>query len=371
KLDRARSNVVVSRRPILELERNEGRKKRLSELNPGDIVEGKVKSLISYGAFVDVGGMDGLLHIADIDWGRVNKVEDFIKPDTQIKVMILQVDKEKGKISLGIKQMSADPWTKAEKQYQTGQIIDVEVTHFADYGVFLKTSDNLEGFCHISEVSWSKKPKKMSEIFKIGDKKQAQIVEIDFDKKKISFSFKRLEKSPWETVAQRYQIGSTLKATVTSMVDFGLFMEIEDGLEGLLHQSDITWDKRSKAPQAEYKVGQTLTVKLLAIDMEKKRISLGLKQAEGDPWDKVEEKYKPGQVVTGKIQRLVEFGAFLELEKNIEGLIHKTEISTPPPKKVEDVLKPGHEVTVKVLSVDTAKRRIALSIKAMSKKTDE
>jgi small subunit ribosomal protein S1 len=370
KLDRGRSNVVVSRRPVLELERNEGRKKRLGELNPGDIVEGKVKSLISYGAFVDVGGVDGLLHIADIDWGRVNKVEDFIKPDTQIKVMILQVDKEKGKISLGIKQMSADPWTKAEKQYQMGQIIDVEVTHFADYGVFLKTSDNLEGFCHISEVSWSKKPKKMSETFKIGDKKPAQIVEIDFEKKKIIFSFKRLEKSPWDTVVQRYQIGSTLKATVTSIVGFGLFMEIEDGLEGLLHQSDITWDKKTKAPQAEYKVGQTLTVKMLAIDMEKKRISLGLKQAEGDPWDKVEEKYKPGQVVTGKIQRLVEFGAFLELEKNIEGLIHKTEISTPPPKKVEDVLKPGHEVTVKVLSVDTGKRRIALSIKAMSKKTE-
>jgi len=370
KIDRGRSNVVVSRRPVLELERDENRHKRLAELTPGDVLEGKVKSIVSYGAFVDLGGIDGLLHIADIDWGRVNKVEDFVKPGDTVKVMVLQVDKEKGKISLGMKQMTADPWTEAEKRYRLGQIVDVEVTHFADYGVFLKTDDNLEGFCHVTEISWSKKLKKPSEIFKIGDKKQAQIIEIDFEKRKINFSFKRLEKSPWDDVGKRHPIGSNFQATVTNITDFGLFMEIEEGLEGLLHQSDITWDKRTKAPQKDFKVGQTLNVKMLAIDMEKKRISLGLKQVEGDPWDKVEEKYKSGQVITGKVYRLVEFGAFMELEKNIEGLIHKTEISNPPPKKLEDALKVGDEVTVKVLSVDSGKRRIALSIKALAKKTD-
>lgn len=370
KLDRGRSNVVVSRRPVLEVERDETRGKRLTELTPGQVLEGRVKSIVSYGAFVDLGGIDGLLHIADIDWGRVNKVEDFVKADSQVKVMILQVDKEKGKISLGLKQMTADPWTQAESRYRVGQTVDVEVTHFADYGAFLKTGDNLEGFCHVTEISWSKKLKKPSEIFKVGDKRQAQIIEIDFEKRKINFSFKRLEKSPWEDVGKRHPIGSNFQATVTNVTDFGLFMEIEEGLEGLLHQSDITWDKRSKAPQKDFKIGQTLSVKMLAIDLEKKRISLGLKQVEGDPWDKVEEKYKPGQVITGKIYRLVEFGAFMELEKNIEGLIHKTEISNPPPKNLEDAVTVGSEVTVKVLSIDSGKRRIALSIKALAKKTE-
>lgn len=370
KIDRNRANVVVSRRPVLEMERDENRQKRMGELNPGDIIEGHVKSLVSYGAFVDLGGVDGLLHIADMDWGRVNKVEDYVKPDSSLKVMVLQVDKEKGKISLGLKQMTTDPWTLVEKQYHVGQTVEVEITHFTDYGVFLKTPDNLEGFCHVTELSWSKKLKKASEIFKIGQKKQAQILEIDFEKRKISFSFKRLEKSPWENVTQRYPIGVNIQATVTNIADFGLFMEIEEGLEGLLHQSDITWDKRPKAPQKEFKIGQTMTVKMLAIDLEKKRLSLGLKQVEGDPWDKAEEKYKPGQVLTAKVVRLAEFGAFLELEKNVEGLIHKSEIASPAPKKVEDALKVGDELTVKVLAVDTSKRRISLSIKAMTAKTD-
>ncbi len=367
KLDRARTNVVLSRRPVLEMARDENRIKRISEISPGDILEGKVKNLVSYGAFVELSGVDGLLHIADLDWGRVNKVEDFVKPNTTIKVMVLQVDKEKGKISLGIKQMTPDPWTDADKKYREGQIVDVEVTHLVDYGVFLKTEDNLEGFCHMTELTWSKKPKKPSEILKQGEKRQAQIIEIDFEKRKINFSFKRLEKSPWENVSAHYPIGSNVQATVTNTAEFGVFLEIGEGLEGLLHQSDITWDKRVKNPQKEYKAGQVLTVKVLAIDTEKKRISLGLRQVEGDPWDKVEEKYQPGQVLTGKIARVVEFGAFLELEKNIEGLIHKTEISNPPPKKTEDALKPGDEVTFKVVSVDTGKRRIGLSIKALAK----
>jgi len=371
KIDRGRSNLVVSRRPALEAERNEGRKKRLSELNPGEVVEGKVKSLVSYGAFVDLGGVDGLLHIADIDWGRVNKVEDFLQADQALKVMVLQVDREKGKISLGIKQMSQDPWTQAEDRYKAGQDLEVEITHFADYGVFARTPDKLEGFCHISEVTWSKKPKKPSELFTAGEKKRAQVIEIDPLKRKLSLSFKRLEKSPWEDVARRFQVGTNIQGTVTNLADFGVFMEIGEGLEGLLHQSDISWDRKAKTPQKDFKPGQVLTVKVLAVDEEKKRISLGLKQVAGDPWDKVEANYKPGQVITAKVTRLAEFGAFVELEKNVDGLIHKTEITKPVPKKIEDALKPGQEVTFKVLSVDTGKRRISLSIRAMSEKPGE
>ncbi len=371
KVDRARANVVVSRRPVLEAARDEVRSKRIHELTAGDVLEGKVKSLVSYGAFVDLEGIDGLLHIADIDWGRVNKIDDFIKVGSTVKVKVLQVDKEKGKVSLGLKQLSPDPWVDADKRYQTGQAVDVEITHFVDYGVFVKTSDNLEGFCHITEISWSKKLKKPSEVFKVGEKKSAQVLDIDTTKRKINFSIKRMEKSPWDKVSHRYPIGANIQATITNVADFGLFMEIEEGLEGLLHQSDINWDKRVKNPQKDFKVGQTLSVKILGIDEEKKRISLGLKQVEGDPWDKIEEKYKPGQTLTGKVGRLVEFGAFVELEKNVEGLIHKTEISHPVPKKLEDALKPGDEVTFKVLAVDTGKRRISLSIKALKSKGGE
>ncbi len=371
KLDRARTNVVLSRRPVLEMEREEGRSKRIAELNPGDVIEGRVKSIVSYGAFVDLGGIDGLLHIADIDWGRVNKVDDFIKVEDSLKVMIIQVDKEKGKISLGLKQMTPDPWTEADKKYRAEMSIEVEITHFVDYGVFVRTYDKLEGFCHLTELSWSKKLRKPSEMFKAGEKKMARIIDIDFDKRKINLSFKRMEKSPWEDVNQRYSIGSNLQGTVTNVTEFGVFVELEEGLEGLLHQSDITWDKRTKSPQKEFKVGQVLTVKLLGIDNEKKRISLGLKQVDGDPWDRIEEKYQPGMTFTGKIARTAEFGAFVELEKNVEGLIHKTEIAHPVPKTVEEALKPGQEVTVKVISVDTAKRRIGLSIKALASKKKE
>ncbi len=371
KLDRGRSNVVLSRRPVLEMEREEGRTKRISELNPGDVIDGRVKSIVSYGAFVDLNGIDGLLHIADIDWGRVSKVEDYIKVDSPVKVMVLQVDKEKGKISLGLKQMTPDPWVEADKKYRVDQALEVEVTHFVDYGVFVRTPDKLEGFCHLTELTWSKKMRKPSDIFKAGEKKMARIIEIDFEKRKINLSFKRMEKSPWEDVQHRYSIGSNLQGTITNVTEFGVFVELEEGLEGLLHQSDISWDKRVKSPQKEFKVGQTITVKLLGIDNEKKRISLGLKQVDGDPWDKIEEKYHPGMTLTGKVARLAEFGAFVELEKNVEGLIHKTEIANPIPKTVEAALKVGDEVTVKVISVDTGKRRIGLSIKALNDKKSE
>lgn len=371
KLDRGRTNVVLSRRPVLEMERDKGRSKRISELNPGDIIEGKIKSIVSYGAFVDLNGIDGLLHIADIDWGRVNKVDEHVKVDDTVKVMVLQVDKEKGKISLGLKQMTPDPWAEADKKYRADQSLEVEITHFVDYGVFVRTPDKLEGFCHLTELTWSKKLRKPSDMFKAGEKRPARIIDIDFEKRKINMSFKRMEKSPWEDVNQRYSIGANLHGTITNVTEFGVFVELEEGLEGLLHQSDISWDKRVKSPQKEFKVGQPITVKLLGIDLEKKRISLGLKQVDGDPWDKIEEKYHTGMTLTGKVARLAEFGAFVELEKNVEGLIHKTEIAHPVPKTVEEALKPGDEVTVKVISVDTAKRRIGLSIKALKSNKSE
>ncbi len=365
KVDRDRWNVVASRRAFLEIERDETRKIRLASLNPGEVTEGKVKSITSYGAFIDLNGVDGLLHIADIDWSRVQKVEDRLQKDQTVKVQILQVDREKGKVSLGMKQLTPDPWSDVGSKFAPGQVIDVEVSHYADYGVFLKTDSPLEGFCHGTELSWSRKWKHPSEVLKIGDKMQAKVLEVDPVKHKLSLSLKRMQKSPWEMASDKYLVGAQAQARVKNITDYGAFLELEDGLEGLLHISDVTWDKKVKQPQKAFQTGQELTVQILSVDSQKKRISLGLKQVEGDPWVKAQERYAAGTKCKGTLLRMTDFGAFVELEKNVEGMIHVSEVAKVPPKKIQDALKIGQEVEVQVLSMDPAKRRISLSMKAL------
>jgi small subunit ribosomal protein S1 len=366
KVDRERWNVVVSRRAFLELERDENRRKRLSEINPGDVLEGRVKSITSYGAFVDLGGVDGLLHIADLDWTRVQKVEDRVQKDQVVRVQVLLVDREKGKVSLGLKQLTADPWLEVGTRYAPGQVLDVTVVHFADYGVFLRTADNLEGFCHGTELSWSRKWKHPGEVARIGETVQAKVLEVDPSKHKLSLSVKQTQKSPWEQAVDRYPAGTNVTARVKNITDYGAFLELEDGLEGLLHISDVTWDKKVKQPQKALKPGQELTVQVLSVDPLKKRISLGLKQVEGDPWTRAAERYPVGTRAKGTVLRMTDFGAFVELEKNIEGMIHVSEVSKKPPKKIQDALKAGQEVEVSVLGVDLEKRRISLSIRALT-----
>lgn len=367
-LERTRNNVVLSRRSVLEIERNGKRQEMMEKIQPGDILEGKVKNITAYGAFLDLGGVDGLLHIADVAWVRVSKVEEHLKVGQELKVVVLQVDREKGKISLGLKQLTQDPWSIAQGKYTVGQQVEVTVIHFVDYGAFLATEDGLEGFCHISEVSWSKKVKHPSHALKLGDKVTAEILEIDFEKHKISFSIKKIQKSPWEGAVERYPVDSIVKARVTSLADFGAFLELEDGLEGLLHSSDITWDKSQKAPQKNLKPGQELSVRVLAVDPAKKRISLGLKQVEGDPWEKVGEQFPVGAKLSGTITRIADFGVFLGVDKNVEGLLHRQEMAAPPPKKLEDIFKVGDVIETQVIGVDVAKRRLSLSQKALHAK---
>lgn len=367
-LERTRNNVVLSRRSVLETERNAKKQEMMEKIQPGDVLDGKVKNITAYGAFLDLGGVDGLLHIADVAWVRVSKVEDHLKVGQDLKVIVLQVDREKGKISLGLKQLTPDPWTLAQGKYTVGQQVEVTVIHFVDYGAFLATEDGLEGFCHISEVSWSKKVKHPSHALKLGDKVTAEILDIDFDKHKIGFSIKKLQKSPWEGAVDRYPADSIVKAKVTSIADFGAFLELEDGLEGLLHSSDITWDKAQKTPQKNLKPGQELSVRVLAVDPLKKRISLGLKQVEGDPWEKVAEQFPVGTKLSSAVTRITDFGVFLGVDKNVEGLLHRQEMAAPPPKKLEDIFKVGDVIETQVLGVDTKKRRLSLSQKALHAK---
>jgi small subunit ribosomal protein S1 len=367
-LERARNNVVLSRRSVLEAERGAKRLEMMDQIKVGDVLEGHVKNVTPYGAFLDLGGVDGLLHIADVAWIRVAKVEEHLKVGESLRVMVLQVDREKGKISLGLKQLTPDPWTTAQGRYALGQVIETKVIHFVDYGAFLATEDGLEGFCHISEISWSKKVKHPSHALKLGDKVQAEILDVDFDKRKISFSIKKTQKSPWEGVVERYPVGAAVTARITSLADFGAFLELEDGLEGLLHSSDITWDKSQKTPQKNLKIGQELSVRVLSVDPDKKRISLGLKQAEGDPWDKAEEKFPVNTRLTGTVTRIADFGVFLEVEKNVEGLLHRQEMAAPPPKKLEDIFKPGDSLEAQVIAIDAKKRRLSLSQKALHQK---
>jgi small subunit ribosomal protein S1 len=365
KVDRERWNVVVSRRAFLEIERDEKRRERLTALKPGDVIEGRVKSLAPYGAFIDLNGVDGLLHIADIDWVRVQKVEDKLHRDQVVKVQVLQVDREKGKVSLGLKQLTPDPWLSLTEKYAPGQVLDVTVVHYADYGVFLRTEDNLEGFCHGTELSWIRKWKHPSEVVKLSEKVQAKVLDLDPVKHKLSLSIKQTQKSPWELAPEKYPVGQNITVRIKNITDYGAFLELEDGLEGLLHISDVTWDKKIKQPQKNLKPGQELMVQVLSVDSGKKRISLGLKQVEGDPWAKTAEKYPVGSRCKGVVLRMTDFGAFVEIEKNVEGMIHVSEISKKPPKKIQDALTVGQEVEVKVLSLDTGKRRISLSIKAL------
>lgn len=361
-VDPARQNVVVSRRPLLEAERAERRRHLLEALKPGEIREGRVKSVTAYGAFVDLGGVDGLLQVTDLDWVRVRRVEDKVKPGDTVNVMVLQVDRESGKVSLGLKQTRPDPWQGADERYPVGSDVEVEPVHWVDYGVFLRTAEGLEGFCHLTELSWSKKQKNPREVAPPGTKLRARVLEVKPDKHKLSLSLKRLQPSPWEGAASRWKVGQIVKVRVLSQADFGLFCELEEGLEGLLHATDVTWDRHAKDPHKSYAPGTELTVKILALDEAKKRLSFGLKQVEGDPWEAAVSKWKGGEKVSGKVTRAEEYGVFVEVEPHVEGLLHRSEMGRKSGKSA-GTFSPGSTVEAYILSVDPKRRRLSLSLR--------
>ncbi|MFT3787524.1 MAG: 30S ribosomal protein S1 [Tepidisphaeraceae bacterium] len=364
KIDEERRNIVISRRKLIEQQREEMKKKTMQALAIGSIVKGTVKNIADFGAFIDLGGIDGLLHITDMSWGRINHPSELVKIDQEIEVKVLAVDQEKEKIALGLKQKDASPWENIETKYPVGSVHQGEVVNIMSYGAFIKLEPGVEGLVHISEMSWTKRINHPSEIVSQGQVVQVKVLEIKKDKQEISLGMKQVEENPWDRVAEKYPPGSVIKGKVRNIANYGAFVEIEEGVDGLLHVSDLSWTKKVGHPSELLKKGDEVEAVVLSVDQEKQRIALGLKQMQEDPWiHAIPEAYRPGMVVKGKVTKIANFGVFVELEEGLEGLLHVSEISDQKVEKPEDVIKVGQELEVKILRVDSEERKIGLSLK--------
>jgi small subunit ribosomal protein S1 len=364
KLNRRRGNIVLSRRSILEEERESVRLETLETLEENKIISGIVKNITDYGVFVDLGGVDGLLHITDISWGRVNHPSELFKVGDEIEVMVLSYDKEEEKVSLGLKQKTADPWESVEEKYPVGSRVEGKVVSITDYGAFVELETGVEGLVHISEMSWTKRVKHPSKVVTLDDTVAAIVLDLDKDNRRISLGLKQIEANPWAVVAEKYPAGSIVTGIVRNLTDFGAFIELEEGVDGLVHISDMSWTTRIKHPSEVLKKGEEVKAVLLSIDVDNERLSLGLKQLQPNPWEGIADSIAVGDNVSGKVVRLTDFGAFIELSNGVEGLLHVSEISRQHVKKPEDVLKIDDEITAKVIKLDEDNRRIGLSIKA-------
>jgi small subunit ribosomal protein S1 len=364
KIDEERRNIVISRRKLIEQQREEMKRKTLDSLQIGTIRKGTVKNIADFGAFIDLGGIDGLLHITDMSWGRINHPSDILKIDQELEVKVLTIDKDKEKISLGLKQKDASPWENIEQKYPVGSVHDAEVVNIMSYGAFCKLEEGVEGLVHISEMSWTKRINHPSEVVTQNQKVKVKILEINKDKQEISLGMKQVEENPWERVAERYPPGSVVEGKVRNIANYGAFVEIEEGIDGLLHVSDLSWTKKIGHPSEVLKKGESVRAVVLSVDQEKQRVALGLKQMQEDPWTTViPANYRPGMVVKGHVTKIANFGVFVELEPGLEGLLHISEISDQKVEKPEDLVKVGQEVEVKILRVDGEERKIGLSLK--------
>jgi small subunit ribosomal protein S1 len=366
KMNSGRGNIVLSRRAILEDHQNAKKEERLSSLVEGQIVTGTIKNITEYGVFVDLGGIDGLLHITDMSWGRINHPSEMFAVNNAVEVVVLKYDREKQKVSLGFKQKTQDPWLAVVEKYPVGSRVKSKVVTLTDYGAFVELERGVEGLVHVSEMSWTQKVKHPSKVVAVGDVIEAQVLSVDPVGKRISLGIKQIEPNPWQTIGDRYPVGSEIEGKIKTVTDFGAFVGVEEGIDGLIHISDLSWTKHVKHPSEMLKKGQKARVVVLAIDPQKERISLGLKQLTPDPWEKaVPERYKMGQDETVKITKKADFGLFVELEFGVEGLIPTSEI----PKESSDV-KEGDEVTARIIKMDKGERKIALSIKSHLKNHD-
>ncbi|HWB53157.1 MAG TPA: 30S ribosomal protein S1 [Tepidisphaeraceae bacterium] len=364
KIDEERRNIVISRRKMIEQQREEQKKRTLESVEVGAIVKGTVKNIADFGAFIDLGGIDGLLHITDMSWGRINHPSDILKIDQEIEVKVLQIDREKEKIALGLKQKEPSPWENIEAKYPVGSVHDAEVVNIMSYGAFCKLEAGVEGLVHISEMSWTKRINHPSEVVAAGQTVKVKVLEINKDKQEISLGMKQVEENPWERVAEKYPQGSVVEGKVRNIANYGAFIEIEEGIDGLLHVSDLSWTKKIGHPSEILKKGESVKAVVLNVDQEKQRIALGLKQLQEDPWQTViPANYRPGMVVKGHVTKIANFGVFVELEPGLEGLLHISEISDQKIEKPEEALKAGQEVEVKILRVDSDERKIGLSLK--------
>ncbi|MHC5537815.1 30S ribosomal protein S1 [Singulisphaera rosea] len=361
-IDENRLNIVLSRRSLIETERVAMREKLLSEIAVGQVRTGTVKNLADFGAFVDLGGMDGLLHITDMSWERLKHPSVRLSVDDQIEVMVLNVDKERGKVALGLKQLTSNPWEQVAEKYPAGARITGEVVNVMSYGAFVKLEPGVEGLVHISEMSWTKRVGHPSEVVQVGDQVEVVVLNINEQKREISLGIKQTQADPWDQVVEKYPPGTTVEGIVRSLTNYGAFVEIEEGIDGLLHVSDMSWTRKIGHPNELLEKGQAVSCQVLSVDRERKRIALGLKQLRQDPWEEdIPSRYGAGNVVSGAVTKLTNFGVFVELEPGLEGLLHISELSDHKVDRPEDVLKLGEVVEVKVLRVDRDERKIGLS----------
>ena len=373
KFNKKRGNIVLSRRVLLEKERAELKEQTLEKLTEGQVVEGIVKNLTEYGAFIDLGGIDGLLHITDMSWGRVNHPSELFQVGDHVRVKVLKFNHETERVSLGLKQITEDPWLHASERYTPGTVVKGKVVSLKDYGAFIELEEGIEGLVHISEMSWTRRVKHPSKVVAVGDTVEAVVLDIDVKNNRISLGMKQLEPNPYETLAAKYPSGTVVKGRVRNIADFGIFVEIEDGIDGLVHISDMSWTQRVKHPSEMFTKGDEVEASVLNIDMtdgDKPKISLGIKQLIPDPWDRIPYEYPVGKVVASKVQKVLDFGAFVELEKGVEGLVHVSEISEERVEDPRNVLKAGQDVSVEVISLDPQERKIGLSIKAAQRKAE-
>ncbi|MNJ98440.1 30S ribosomal protein S1 [compost metagenome] len=363
KFNKKRGNIVLSRRALLEEERDSLRSQTLDTMAEGSVVTGIVKNITDYGAFIDLGGMDGLLHITDMSWGRVKHPSEMLNVGDEIQVKVLKYDKEKERVSLGMKQLHSDPWESVKASYPAGTKLKGKVVSLAEYGAFIELGEGIEGLIHVSEMSWTKRVKHPSQIVNVGDEVEVVVLEVDTENRRISLGMKQLQQNPWVEMKESYPPGTIIEGEVKSVTDFGIFIGIEEGIDGLVHISDFSWTKRVNHPSEMFAKGQKVRAVVLGVDIENERFSLGIKQLEGDPWSNIEAKYAIGTQHDVKVTKTADFGAFVELESDIEGLIHISELTTDKINTVEDFAKPGTVIKAEVISIDKDARKIGLSSK--------
>jgi small subunit ribosomal protein S1 len=368
KFNKRRGNIVLSRRALLETERQRLRENTLETLAPGQIVDGVIKNLTDYGAFIDLGGIDGLLHVTDMSWGRVNHPSDLFHVGDEIKIKVLKFDPESERVSLGLKQIQPDPWIDASLRYPIGKRIKGRVVSLAEYGAFVELEPGIEGLIHVSEMSWTKRIKHPSKVVTVGDEAEAIVLDVDEKERKISLGMKQIEPNPWSVIEETYPVGTHVRGSVRNITNFGIFVGLEEGIDGLVHVSDISWTEQIKHPSEKFKKGDVVEAVVLKIDKENEKFSLGIKQLESNPWEEILKKYPVGEEATGEVTTVAEFGAFVKLEDGIEGLIYSSELSTERVEKPEDVVQPGQQVTALITKVDPVEQKISLSIRALSDK---
>ena len=371
KINVERHNIVVSRRELLVESMREQRSKLLDEMAVGDTRHGVVKNITDFGAFIDLGGVDGLLHITDISWGRISHPSEVLSVGQELDVMVIGIDKDKGRVSLGLKQKTPNPWDAVVEKYPKGSHVHGKVVNIMPYGAFVEIETGVEGLIHVSEMSWTKRINKASDVLSIGQEIDAVVLDIDRDSRKISLGLRQNERNPWEVLAEKYPVGKKIVGKVRNMTNYGAFVEIENDIDGMIHVSDMSWTRKINNPNELLKPGQEVEVVILEINPEQQRISLGMKQSEDDPWANIDQLYKVGDVVKGKVSKITQFGAFVELSNKIDGLIHISQLSRDRVEKVKDVLKIGDEVEARIIKVDRDERRIGLSIKALSEDFSE